>query len=241
MVPMVESPHPPRGRRDERNGRQSGGILLMDWSGKGGLMQKSLFATWVLTAILLPLAGAAEELKKVLLRTEEGTIELELFPERAPKTVANFLAYVNGGYYSGGSFYRVVRPDNDNGSPKITVIQGGANASEDDPPFPPVELERTNETGISNGAGTIAMARGGPNSATHAVFINVTDNPGLDYGQERNADGQGFAAFGRVTSGMEVVRAINARTNTREDADAYVSGQMLDPPVKILDARQVEE
>ena len=111
--------------------------------------------------MLLPLSAAAEEVVNVLLRCEEGSIAMELYPEKAPKTVANFLAYVDGGYYSGGSFYRVVRPDNDNGSPKISVIQGGANASEDDPPFPPVELERTNETGISNKAGTIAMARGG--------------------------------------------------------------------------------
>lgn len=212
--------------------------LLVD---ENYVMRTSKIAALVLAGALYSLSAAAEEVTKVLLSTEAGSIELELYPERAPKTVANFLAYVDGGYYAGGSFYRVVRPDNDNGSPKITVIQGGANASEDDPPFPPVELERTKDTGLSNTTGTVAMARGGPDSAAHAIFINVTDNPGLDYGKTRNADGQGFAAFGRVTSGMEVVRAINARTNTRKDADAYVSGQMLDPPVKILDARRVEE
>ena len=205
------------------------------------MLNPTLSSALVLVSILVSCSGQDEETEKVLLRTEEGDIALELYPDRAPKTVANFLAYVEGGYYSNGSFYRVVRPDNDNGDPKITVIQGGANASEEDPPFPPIELERTNETGVSNTAGTIAMARDGPDSATHAVFINVTDNPGLDYGKSRNADGQGFAAFGRVTSGMDVVRAINARTNTREDADAYVSGQMLDPPVKILEARRIGE
>lgn len=186
-------------------------------------------------------AASGEEPVRVRLDTQAGEITLELDPERAPKTVANFLRYVDGGFYAGGGFYRVVRPDNDNGSPKITVIQGGANLPEDDSPFPPVELERTNETGLKNLAGTIAMARTGPDSATHAVFINVEDNPGLDYGQTRNADRQGFAVFGRVVAGMDVVREINARTDTRQDEDAYVSGQILDPPVKILGARRLSD
>ena len=85
------------------------------------------------------------------------------------------------------------------------------------------------------------MARGEPDSATHAFYINVEDNPGLDYGQTRNADRQGFAVFGRVVSGMDVVRAVNRRTETREDEDAYVSGQMLDPPVQILEARRLPD
>jgi len=198
-------------------------------------------AAVLLASSWFALAAHGEQPLQVRLDTEAGAITLELFPEQAPKTVVNFLRYVDGGYYSGGGFYRVVRPDNDNGNPKITVIQGGANLPEDESPFPPVELERTNVTGLKNLAGTIAMARSGPDSATHAVFINVEDNPGLDYGQTRNADRQGFAVFGRVVSGMDVVRKINARTDTRQDADAYVSGQILDPPVKILGAKRLSD
>ncbi len=207
------------------------------------------FMVAILSAwLVLPVSAVAQpeeprtvEIRiEVLIQTEMGDITLALYPERAPGTVANFMAYVDGGYYTGGAFYRVVRHDNDNGSPKITVIQGGANLAEGEEPFPPVKLERTNETGISHMDGVISMARGEPDSATHAIFIVIGNNQALDYGESRNPDLQGFAAFGIVTSGMDVVRAINALTLTREDEDAYVAGQILVVPVIILNVRRIE-
>ncbi len=174
---------------------------------------------------------------EVVLSTTMGDIVLSLFPDKAPKTVANFLAYVDGGYYDGGTFYRVVRHDNDNGNPKIRVIQGGA-AMDGSPPFPPVAHETTDETGILHLDATVSMARGDPGTATHAIFITIGAQPALDAGEARNADRQGFAAFGRVIEGMEVVRAINAITATADTEGPYMKGQILADPVVINGARR---
>ena len=171
----------------------------------------------------------------VTLRTAMGDIELELYPDRAPVTVGNFLAYVDAGHFDGGGFYRVVRFDNDNGDPKIEVIQGGASPAGRGA-FPPIAHESTEETGLLHRDGTISMARGGVGTATSEFFICVGDQPGLDHGAARNADLQGFAAFGLVTSGMDVVRAINRIRATTTGDTGYTGGQMLDEPVRIVEA-----
>ncbi len=163
---------------------------------------------------------------RVVVETELGTFELEVDVDRAPITAANFLCYVDGGHYDGGSFHRTVHADNQpNDSIRIAVIQGGRNRGAAAPSFPPIELERTSETGITHRDGTISMARAGPNTATHSFFICIGDQPSLDHGGMRNADGQGFAAFGRVVEGMEVVRAIHG---------APYEGQRLTPVVGIV-------
>lgn len=171
----------------------------------------------------------------VTLRTTMGDIELELYPDRAPVTVGNFLAYLDAGHFDGGSFYRVVRVDNDNGDPKIEVIQGGASPAGRGA-FPPIAHESTDETALRHQDGTVSMARGGVGTATSEFFICVGDQPGLDYGASRNADLQGFAAFGQVTSGMDVVRAINAIRGTTTGDTGYTGGQMLGEPVLIVEA-----
>ena len=145
---------------------------------------------------------------------------------RAPVTGRNFLRYVDQGSYRGGRFYRTVRADNQREDrARIAAIQGGLDSlrAKD---FPPIELERTTETGLSHRDGTISMARDGPNTATSDFFICIGDQPVLDFGGKRNPDGQGFAAFGKVVRGMDVVRQIQT---------ARAQGQRLTPPIEIVD------
>src|SRR5438876_3529871 len=156
----------------------------------------------------------------VAIETDAGTIRVELDPEHAPATVANFLHYVTEHFFDGTAFYRAVTLDNQPTNPiKIEVIQGGANDSK--PTYPPIALERTSVTGLKHLNATISMARNGPDSATSEFFICVGDQPALNEGGFRNSDRQGFAAFGRVIDGMDIVRRIQ---------HAPVSGQLLTPP-----------
>src|SRR3954453_17751304 len=165
-------------------------------------------------------------LVRMTMQTELGNIELVVDSAHAPRTAANFLRYVDAWRYEGGRFHRTVtmsnQPTND---VKIEVVQWSAAPRGGRKAFPPIQLERTSVTGLKHLDGTISMARGGPNTATSDVFICIGDQPSLDFGGARNPDGQGFAAFGRVTSGMEVVRRIQA---------SPANGQTLTPPVRIL-------
>lgn len=145
---------------------------------------------------------------RVVLETEAGRMVLELELGRAPLTVCNFLSYVTDGDYEAGSFFRtVVSATNDDPHP-IDVIQAATPRGSDDDLRPPVTLERTRDTGLSHVAGTISMARDGPDTATSSVFIVTQDTPSLDFGGGRNPDGQGFAAFGRLVEGLDVARQV---------------------------------
>jgi len=192
--------------------------------------------------ILLPLAvllhlrpsqhtlSARDDQDTVTVRiiTEFGNIDIELYAKKAPITVQNFLRYIDGGFYNGGIFHRTVKLDNQPDKKiLIEVIQAGANPDslEKKKGFPPITLERTNKTGLRHLNGTISMARDTPNSATSDFFICIGDQPSLDYGGKRNPDGQGFAAFGKVVKGMDVVKRIQM---------APAEGQRLTPPVRIL-------
>ena len=184
-------------------------------------------------------AKSAPENPRIVMETDKGAITLELYPDKAPLTVANFLHYVDEGALDGGYFYRTTRPDND---PMITVIQGGIwkpweeEADEGlEPPFPPIAHETTQMSGLTHGDGVISMARDKPGSASSEFFINVGANPSLDFAGERNPDGQGFAAFGKVIGGMDAVAAIHAAP-TREGEG--FEGQMLADPVKIISVRR---
>jgi len=169
---------------------------------------------------------------KATIETSLGNIQIELYSHQAPLTVANFVRYIQANAFTGGRFYRVVRLDNDNGSPKIEVVQGGVNP--DFKEFAPIALESTQQTGIKHLDGTLSMARGAPDTATSEFFICIGEQPALDHGALRNPDGQGFAAFGRVVSGMDVVKAIHQIREAQEVEDAYVKGQMLAEPVNII-------
>jgi len=181
--------------------------------------------------LLLLTSPAAAQLPRVVLETELGVIELEIDSIRAPATAANFLRYLDAGFYQGGRFHRTVTPANQPNSPvKIEVIQAGVNPARAGERYAPIPLERTSVTGLRHRDGTVSMARGGPDSATSDFFICLGDQPELDFGGRRNADGQGFAAFGRVVRGLDVVRTIQQRPD---------SAQRLTPPVPILAARRV--
>lgn len=170
-------------------------------------------------------APPADDPVRVVVETELGAFELEVDVGRAPVTAGNFLRYLDGGHYDGGTFFRTVHAENQpDDDIRIAVIQGGRNPDAAGDPFPAIALERTSETGLRHVDGAVSMGRTGPDTATHSFFICVGDQPSLDFGGMRNPDGQGFAAFGRVVEGMDVVRAIHA---------APYEAQRLTPPVRI--------
>jgi peptidyl-prolyl cis-trans isomerase A (cyclophilin A) len=179
--------------------------------------------------------------KTVRIETEMGAIRVALDDEAAPITVTNFLHYVEEGLYDSGAFHRTVRLDNQsndnlprgdqhdnrllpNDKEMIEVIQAGINPDRESELGDPIPLERTSETGLRHRDGTISMARTTPDSAISDFFICINDQPALDFGGKRNQDGQGFAAFGQVIEGMDVVRAIQTQPS---------DGQHLDPEIGI--------
>ncbi len=186
-----------------------------------------------LSSLVLGLAGAAGDspaLPRAELHTTSGVLIVELELEKAPVSVANFLRYVDEGRFAGATFYRVVRDDNQAESAiKIDVIQGGLGFAESEQRLPPIAHETTATTGLRHLDGTLSMARNEPGSASSEIFVCVGDQPELDFGGMRNPDGQGFAAFGRVVSGMEVVRDIHGRP---------ADGQVLRDPVAVLSVRR---
>ena len=161
----------------------------------------------------------------ITIETSLGAIEAVLDSAHAPVSVANFLKYVEQHAYDGGRFHRTVRADNQpNNAVKIDVIQGGRSQSFG-AGFGAIPLERTNVTGLHHLDGTLSMARAGPETATSDFFICVGAQPELDFAGRRNADGQGFAAFGQVTKGMDIVRRIQA---------GHAEAQTLTPPIAIV-------
>ena len=181
---------------------------------------KTLFAIMLTCAAAMAQTGSVA----VVIETSMGSIEAEIALDKAPLTSANFLRYVDAGRYQNAQFHRTVKLDNQpDNAVKIEVIQ--ASLAPKVEPFPPVVLERTSLTGLTHTNGALSMARGGPDTGAAEFFICIGDQPALDFGGKRNPDGQGFAVFGHVTKGMDIVRKIQA---------APAMGQLLDPPVRIL-------
>jgi peptidyl-prolyl cis-trans isomerase A (cyclophilin A) len=173
----------------------------------------------------------AQKTTRCLIQTSLGNITVELYPDKAPVTVANFLRYVDAHLYDSSSFFRAVRLDNQPNNPvKIEVVQGGNVDSLKQ--FPPIPMETTEETKLHHLDGTISMARSTPGSATCSFFICIQDQPSLDYGGKRNPDGQGFAAFGKVISGMDTVRKIQQLYPQQE--------QYFKPPVTIISISRIQ-
>jgi len=189
---------------------------------------KRVFRLLGLILLSIPMAYAAQN-PKVLMKTELGDITVEIFADKAPITAANFLKYVDSRLYDGSVFHRTVTMDNQpKDEIKIEVIQGGQLAR--DKEFPAIPLERTSVTGVKHTDGAISMARGGPDTATSSFFFCVGDQPELDFGGQRNKDGQGFAAFGKVVAGMEVVKKIHQSPK---------ENQNLKPPIKIISITRI--
>jgi len=175
---------------------------------------------------------------QVELKTDLGDIFIEVYPSKAPISAENFLKFVDDGLYENAGFYRTVRLDNDNGAPKIEVIQGGL-LDTNNPPAG-VAHETTEQTGLKHTDAAVSLARAavGTGSAA-AFFICIGDQPALDYGATRNADKQGFAVFGKVVKGMDVVRKIHqVRDDTATD-NVYLKGQILANPVMFRSIKRV--
>jgi peptidyl-prolyl cis-trans isomerase A (cyclophilin A) len=177
-------------------------------------------------------ASAATQQPRVAINTALGKITVAVDVAHAPVTACNFLRYVRAGAYSEGLFYRTVHKESTKISPvPIEVVQAGARKDAENA-FPPIAIETTQKTGLTHRAGAISMARSTPDSATSSFFIVAEDSPALDFGGKRNADGQGFAAFGYVVDGMDVVRAIHRLPDQGEaivQPPRISAIQLLDP------------
>ena len=172
----------------------------------------------------------AEDLVPVAIETSAGRIVVALDRARAPVTTANFLKYVDEHRYDGESFYRAMKIGDAGG-----LIQGGIR-SDARKLYPAIGHEPTSQTGIRNVAGTIAMANAGAGTARADFFIMTTDVPSFD----STANQPGFAAFGHVVEGMEVVKAILASPVSPTKGDGPMKGQILEPPVRIIKASRVK-
>ena len=188
-------------------------------------------AVGLILACIFAIAPSAAQNPVVRIETKLGSITVEIDQKHAPITARNFLRYVDAGRYSGGHFHRTVTMQNQPDKKiKIQVIQAGVNPKFEKEDFPPIPLERTNHTRLNHLAGTISMARDGPDTATSDFFICVTNEPELDFGGKRNPDGQGFAAFGHVIHGMDVVKRIQ---------QSHAVKQALEPPIEIISISRV--
>jgi len=170
---------------------------------------------------------------KVALETSVGTITVEVEIERAPITAANFLRYVDQKRLDGTSFYRA-----DPIAANYGLIQGG---TRNDPKrtLKPITHEPTTKTGLSNTDGAISMARGAPGTASGDFFIIIGDMSALDAKPDQPGDNLGFAAFGRVIDGMDVVRKILASPTSPTEGEGVMKGQMLQPKIPILRAHRL--
>src|SRR5205085_8786337 len=147
-------------------------------------------------ALVPPVHGQPATTVIVVFETGKGTLEIEVDAAHAPLSAANFLKYVDGGFYDGGAINRAVRPDNTvRHDVEIQVIQFQIARARQRDQFPPVPLERTSVTGLKHVDGAVSMARSGPDTATGSFSIVIGDQPEMDFGGKRNPDGQGFAVF----------------------------------------------
>jgi peptidyl-prolyl cis-trans isomerase A (cyclophilin A) len=177
---------------------------------------------------------AAAAKPRVVITTVRGLITVELEAQKAPITSANFLRYVDGGKYDGGSFFRAARTP---GAPKEGTIVGDANPRAH--PFAPIPHESTSRTGLRHTAGTISLGRFAPGSATSTFFICASPEPSYDAHPGARGDNLGFAAFGQVVDGMGVVRKILAAHTSTKSPFPEQKGQWLEPPIPILNMRRL--
>jgi peptidyl-prolyl cis-trans isomerase A (cyclophilin A) len=179
-----------------------------------------------------PIAATAD-LVPVAIETSLGRIVVALDRGHAPVTTANFLRYVDTKRFDGQSFYRAMKNGPDGG-----LIQGGV-TTDARKLLPPIAHEPTSQTGLKHVAGAVSMARLTPGSAKADFFILTADIPGFDAGGP-GGDADGFAVFGHVVEGMDVVKAIYAAPTSPTKGEGVMKGQMLEPPVKIIKAARVK-
>jgi peptidyl-prolyl cis-trans isomerase A (cyclophilin A) len=164
--------------------------------------------------------------------TAEGLLVLELFADKAPLTVANFLKYVDAGRYNGGEIYRGMAVAT---NPLMGLVQGGAKPGK---PIPPVAHEPTTQTGLRHVDGTLSLARYAPGTGTSDFFVCVGDAPYLDANPAATGDNAGFAAFGRVVEGMDIVKRILVMPKSQKADNPAMIGQMLEKYVPIQSVKR---
>ena len=184
--------------------------------------------------------GTAAETVDVVLETTMGDIVIALETERAPVTAGNFLRYVDEDRFDGTVFYRAMRLDW--GDQPNGLVQAG---TQNDPEriLGPIAHEPTTQTGLTHSRGALSMAMGEPGTATGDFSIQLQDNPGMD-ADPASSDPvwqNGYAVFGFVTDGMELVEAIHAARVDPDKGVGWMKGQMLAEPVQIVEARRLEE
>lgn len=177
---------------------------------------------------------------KISILTGEGPILVELEKERAPITTRNFLRYVDARRFDNTSFYRAVGAVGAPNSADYGLIQGGVKY---DPRklFPPIPHEPTSTTGLSHTDGVISMARNAPGTAAGDWFIVVGPMTSMDANPSASGDNQGYAAFGHVVQGMDVVKKILAAPRSPTLGEGVMKGQMLAPAIKIISVRRVAD
>ena len=182
------------------------------------------FILFLFTVLIISCSQKKYKNPHILIDTQLGDIEVELFPDQAPKTVAAFLSYIDSGLYKKSSFYRVLKTEEFATPANTGIIQGGI--WQTNPKIKAwlkgIEHETTKQTGLTHQSGTISLARTIPGSATSEFFICIGDQSPLDFGRRGTEDGQGFAAFGKVFSGMDIVRKIQAQNSHGDKFDKKI-------------------
>ena len=191
------------------------------------------FFTGIIACMIIACSSPVYKNPHIIIESEAGDIEIELYIDKAPKTAAAFLSYIDADYYKHSSFYRVLTDDNQpSNAPKANLIQGGIwktnyKIASSRPGIP---HEATNKTGILHKDGVLSLGRLAPGTATTEFFICVGDQPGFDYGGDNNPDKQGYAAFGKCVKGLEIIHRIYNR---------HAIGQAYDPPVAIINIKRL--
>lgn len=160
----------------------------------------------------------------VLIETQLGDIEVELYPDKAPKTVAAFLSYIDSGFYNNSSFYRVLKTEELPSATNTGIIQGGMwqTSPGKKVTIPGIPHETTKQTGLTHESGAISLARLAPGTGNTEFFICIGDQSPLDAGRRGTEDGQGYAAFGKVFEGMSIVRKIQAQKSHGDKFDKSI-------------------
>lgn len=188
----------------------------------------------VLAAVFIAGPALAQDapapLPRVQMETSAGRIVIEVETTKAPITAANFLRYVDEHRFDGMSFYRAMKS-----GPGTGLVQGGTN-NDPERVLPPIAHEPTTVTGLSHVDGAVSMARYAPGTATGDFFVSVGPTLSYDAGRPFSIDADGFAVFGRVVQGMEVVRAILDAPTSPTEGEGFMRGQMLEPKITIVQA-----
>jgi peptidyl-prolyl cis-trans isomerase A (cyclophilin A) len=202
---------------------------------KRALLGLTLLLLWPVCASAQAPLAEAPALPRVVMDTSAGRIVIEVNDRQAPITGGNFLRYVDEERFDGTTFYRAMRSTPDRG-----LVQGGTN-NDPDRILPPIVHEPTTVTGLSHVDGAVSIARYAPGTATGDFFISVGPTLSYDAGRANSMDEYGFAVFGRVVEGMDIVRDILVAPTSPTEGEGFMRGQMLEPRIVILTARRESE